>query len=418
MATSGQLGLNPIRCFSGSFYAFLIMLLSFGLVSPTAAASAKKAPESAFAHFVSDLWPIAEARGISRATFEGAFKEVTFDPRIVAHAKAQAEFVKPIWQYLASAASASRVERGRAKAEGERGWLAKAQSAFGVDESVIMGIWGMETEYGAFEGSDNVIRALASLAFVHYRGEYFRDELISALLILEEGDISPHEMVGSWAGAMGQTQFMPSSFRAYAVDFDGAGRRDIWSDPADAIGSTANYLAKHGWTPGLPWGFEVTLPTGFPLTARDSSTAAPLDSFARRGVKRADGREMPTSGEAQLLIPAGLGGPLFLITANFKAIRSYNNSVSYALGVALLGDAILGRPGLQAAWPIHDRAFSPVQVRQAQMQLKKMGYDVGEIDGHAGETLRAALRDFQERIGLPPDGYLTLALLKRIKDAR
>jgi lytic murein transglycosylase len=275
-----------------------------------------------------------------------------------------------------------------------------------------MGIWGMETEFGAFEGSDNVIRSLASLAFVHYRGDYFRGELLSALMILEEGDIGARQMVGSWAGAMGQTQFMPSSFRDYAVDFDGDGRRDIWTDPADAIGSTANYLAKHGWTPGLPWGYEVRLPQGFKLAAADSSVPAPFTAFARRGVERADGGPMPNSGDAQLLIPAGLEGPIFLVTSNFQTIRSYNNSISYALGVALLGDAIVGDPPLRAAWPTHDRILSQTQVRDLQARLRKLGYDVGEIDGMIGETMRAVLRSYQEKRGLIPDGYPTLALLK------
>ena len=343
---------------------------------------------------------------------------MTFDPRIVAHTKVQAEFVKPIWQYLASAVSRSRIDRGRAKADAERAWLAKARDDYGVEELVVMGIWGMETEYGAFEGSDNVIRALASLAYVHYRGDYFRDELISALSILEEGDIRPREMVGSWAGAMGQTQFMPSSFQEYAVDFDGDGRRDIWTNSADAIGSTANYLAKHGWTKGLTWGFEVRLPRGFKLSAEDSTEPARFAIFERRGVERADGEAMPREGEAQLLIPMGLKGPIFLVTSNFKAIKSYNNSTSYALGVALLGDAIMGRPGLRQSWPTRDRFLSPGQVRELQTRLRKMGYDVGKIDGQVGETLQAAVRAYQVKLGMAPDGYPNSEILRKAKDRR
>jgi lytic murein transglycosylase len=371
--------------------------------------------ETAFRTFVADLWPLAERRGISRATFDAAFNGVTFDDKIVAYTTAQPEFVKPIWQYLGSAVSASRIERGRAKADEQRLWLAKARATYGVDEAVIMGIWGMETEFGAFEGSDNVVRALASLAFVHFRGDYFRDELIAALQILENGDIAPREMRGSWAGAMGQTQFMPSSFNEYAVDFEGHGRRDIWNSAPDAIGSTANYLAKHGWIAGAPWGFEVRLPQGFKLTDADSSRPAPFWSFAERGVKRADGGDLPHSGDAQLLIPAGLNGPVFLVTSNFKAIKSYNNSTSYALGVALLGDAIMQRRALQTSWPVHDRLLSEHEVRDLQTRLRKMGYDVGDVDGRVGEALRAALRAYQEKIGAPPDGYPTLALLRKMR---
>jgi membrane-bound lytic murein transglycosylase B len=290
----------------------------------------------------------------------------------------------------------------------------KARSAYGVDPSVVMGIWGLETDFGGFAGSDNVIKALASLAFVHYRGDYFRDELIAALAILQEGDIDAREMRGSWAGAMGQTQFMPSSFNDYAVDFDGDGRRDIWTSAPDAIGSTANYLAKHGWIAGESWGFEIKLPAGFVLTDEDSSHPAPFAAFAARGVTRADGRALPGSGEAQLLMPAGLKGPMFLVTANFKAIKSYNNSTSYALGVALLGDRIVGGGGLVASWP-RERPLSPSQMRLVQTRLQKMGYDVGKIDGQIGETVRAAVRAYQQKAGLIPDGYPTLALLERLK---
>jgi hypothetical protein len=222
-------------------------------------------------------------------------------------------------------------------------------------------------------------------------------------------------MLGSWAGAMGQTQFMPSSFREYAVDFDAAGRRDIWTNAADAIGSTAKYLAKHGWVRGVPWGFEVKLPEGFELSMSDSSTPAPFSTFERRGVQRADGGAMPSKGDAQLLIPAGMNGPIFLVTSNFKTIKSYNNSTSYALGVALLGDAIVDRPGLQADWPTRDHFLSSPQVRELQNGLRKMGYDVGDIDGQVGETLRAALRAYQSKKGVPPDGYPTLALLRDVK---
>ncbi len=380
--------------------------------------AAKHRDLSGFAKFVRDIWPIAEAKGVSRATFDAAFKNVTFDARIVSHTKNQAEFAKPIWQYLASAVSSSRIDRGRIKAAAEHAWLEKAQKTYGVSESVVMGIWGMETEYGAFEGSDNVIRALASLAYVHYRGDYFRDELIAALAILEEGDIAPRLMVGSWAGAMGQTQFMPSSFNEYAVDFDGDGRRDIWRDSADAIGSTANYLAKHGWIGGLAWGYEVILPEDFALLAKDSSAPSSFASFAERGVKRADGEALPRHGEAKLLIPSSLKGPVFLVTDNFNVIKSYNNSTSYALGVALLGDAIAERGALRIAWPTHERQLTAAQVREMQSQLRKLGYNVGEIDGRAGETLRAAVRSYQEEIGAAPDGNPSLALLAQMKDRR
>ena len=227
------------------------------------------AEDLAFAKFVQSLWPEAKKEGVSRKTFDAAFRGVDYDPKIVAHTEGQAEFVTPIWQYLDAAVSAKRVENGKTKYAEQKSWIDKAEKDFGVSAAVIMGVWGIETGYGVFQGSDYVIRALASLALSKYQPEYFRSELIAALKILEDGDIEPKNMLGSWAGAMGQTQFMPSSYLKYAVDFDAKGRRDIWNDAADAIGSTANYLNEHGWKRDDPWGFEVTLPDRFGLKAED-----------------------------------------------------------------------------------------------------------------------------------------------------
>jgi membrane-bound lytic murein transglycosylase B len=383
------------------------------------ARAAEQAKEAAEAHsfrlFIDGLWPQAHARGVSRRIFDLAFRGVTYDPKVVANTNTQAEFVKPIWEYLAAAVSANRIERAQAAAQEYESWLSKAQREYGVDRSVVTGIWGLETDFGAFAGSDYVIRALASLAYARYHADYFRNELIAALEILEDGDITPARMKGSWAGAMGQTQFMPSSFREYAVDFDGRGRRDIWTSAPDAIGSTANYLAKHGWVAGESWGFEVVLPDGFDLKEADSSRYAPFSAFADRGVRRADGKALPQSGEAELLITAGLKGPIFLVTPNFKVIKSYNNSTSYALGVALLGDRAMGGGVLAAAWPVHDRQLDPAQMREMQTRLKKMGYDVGEMDGKIGETGMAALRAYQQKTGQIPDGYPTLATLRKMR---
>jgi len=398
---------------AASFFLFAAIALS------PAAANARSAlagTDPAFSKFVADLWPLAQEKGISRPTFDRAFEGVSFDPKVVARSRNQAEFSEPIWQYLESAVSESRIDRGRAKAKAESVWLDKAKEVYGVDEATIMGIWGMETEYGAFQGSDNVIKALASLAYAHFRGDYFRDELISALCILEERDIGPAQMVGSWAGAMGQTQFMPSSFLRFAIDFDGNGKRDIWTNAADAIGSTANYLSKQGWTPGLPWGFEVHLPADFKLNLEDTSKFAPFAAFTQRGVVPVENGAMPSEGSGQLLIPSGLRGPIFLVTSNFKTIKTYNNSTAYALGVALLGDAILGRSGVHTPWPVRDKSLSQIQVRELQSRLRKLGYDVGEIDGRIGEVLQAAVQKFQVKNGLPPDGYANSSLLQKAKD--
>src|ERR1700719_1986628 len=257
--------------------AFIVALgLSGSALSAGAAAPGKitGSQQAAFRGFIETLWPLAEARGVSRPTFDSAFAGVTFDPTVGASAGSQPEFVRPIWDYVTSAVSADRIQRGRDKARSESLWLARARDIYGVDDAVILGVWGMETDFGGFAGSRSIIRSLASLAYIHFQGDYFRDELLAALVILQEGDIAPSLMRGSWAGAMGQTQFMPSSYLTYAVAFQRHDRRDIWTSEADAIGSTANYLAKHGWIKGLPWGFEVRLPAKFALTAADSSAPA------------------------------------------------------------------------------------------------------------------------------------------------
>ena len=365
----------------------VIVALALSSVALSAGGKSARPHPPTFREFVDALWPLAEGRGVSRATFDNAFAGVAFDPKVVASAESQPEFVRPIWDYVTSAVSADRVGRGRDKARSESLWLARAKETFGVDDAVILGVWGLETDFGGFAGSNNIIQALASLAYVHFQGDYFRDELLSALAVLEEGDIAPSLMRGSWAGAMGQTQFMPSSYLAYAVAFQRHDRRDIWTSEADAIGSTANYLAKHGWTKGLPWGFEVRLPAKFALTTADSSSPAPFSSFAARGVVRADGSPLPESGDGRLLILAGLNGPVFLVTGNFDVIKTYNNSTAYALSVGLLGDAITGGTGLVARWPIHDRPLTSAQIQRLQVKLKKMGYDVGAIDGKIGDTL-------------------------------
>ncbi|HLW93364.1 MAG TPA: lytic murein transglycosylase [Roseiarcus sp.] len=375
----------------------------------------EKIEASRFHAFIKSLWPEAEAHGVSRQTFDAAFAGVTFDSKIIALTNRQVELTKPIWDYIAGAVTPARVAQAKEKLEAYRLWLAKAGRDYGVEPAIVIGIWGLETDFGGFAGSDNVIRSLATLAYAHYRGDYFKGELIAALQILQEGDIAAAQMKGSWAGAMGQTQFMPSSFLKYAVDFEGHGRRDIWGSAPDAIGSTANYLKQQGWRSDEPWGFEVQLPKDFALTAADFLGYAPFSAFAERGVTRADGGTMPQTGEAELLMPAGLRGPVFLVTSNFRVIKTYNNSTSYALAVALLGDRAIGGGQLIAAWPFHDHLLTMAQARDLQTRLKKMGYDVGEIDGKIGETGQNALRAFQERSGLTPDGYPTLALLQRLR---
>jgi lytic murein transglycosylase len=309
-----------------------------------------------FHAFVTALWPQAARHGVSRATFDAALAGITPDPAILAHTQTQAEFVKPIGDYLASAVSDDRISRGHDAAAGWQRTLAKIESIYGVDRYTLLGVWGIESNFGAFTGNTNVIRALATLADAGYHGDYFKGELITALRILEEGDVGLPGMTGSWAGAMGQTQFMPSSFIKYAVDFHGDGHKNIWTDIPDALASTANYLARHGWIRDYTWGYEVLLPAGFDPLSENAGRHRSFADFAAEGFSRADAARMPTEGEAKLIMPAGRGGPAFLVTKNFSVIRSYNDSMAYALAVGLLSDRIAGAAPLRTRWPVDEPA--------------------------------------------------------------
>jgi membrane-bound lytic murein transglycosylase B len=381
-----------------------------GLVLSTGQAQA----QTGFQSFIEGLWPQAKARGISRATFSEAFRGVEPDSKIIALTRKQSEFVRPIWEYIEGSVSAQRLQRGRQMATEWSRTLDLVERTYGVPRSVVLGVWGMETNFGSFTGSIYVVRALATLAYTRYRGDFFREELLTALEILENDHIDRDKMLGSWAGAMGQTQFMPSSFMKFAVDGNRDGTRDIWSSVPDALASTANYLRRQGWEPGLPWGFEVTLPKGFDFrNLRQGFT-----SWAALGLRRADGKPLPRSGEASLFLPGGANGPSFLITANYDAIKSYNSSDAYAMGVAYLGDRIVGGPPIQGAWPKHKPMLDKDQREELQQHLSGLGFYEGDADGKFGSKTREAVRNFQLRRGLVPDGYADLAVLRELRAAR
>ncbi|MFO1147052.1 MAG: lytic murein transglycosylase [Alsobacter sp.] len=354
-----------------------------------------------FAAFLRGLWPVARAHGVTRATFDLAFEGVEPDPKIAELTRKQAEFVKPIWTYLDGAVSDQRVQRGREMAARWGETLAAVEAKYGVDRRVVLGVWGLETNFGSFTGGKDVIRSLATLAAMGYRGAYFRDELVTALVILQQKHVSRDAMKGSWAGAMGQTQFMPSSFMRFAVDADGDGHKDIWTSVPDALASTANYLYRNGWKAGLPWGMEVRLPARFDWRQHKGT----FSHWAALGLRRADGSPLPASGEASVFLPAGANGPVFLVTANFAVIKRYNASDAYALGVAHLGDRLAGAGPIVAEWPVDEPPLDRAQRVELQRRLAALGYDIGEADGRLGSKTRDALRDFQARRGQVPDGY-------------
>jgi membrane-bound lytic murein transglycosylase B len=364
--------------------------------------------------FLKTLWPMAQARGISRQTFDLAFQGVTPDPSIVTLTRKQSEFVAPIWSYLNSAVGGSRISRGREMLEAHASVLAQAESRYGVPKEIILGIWGMETNYGSFKGDKDVIRSLATLASIRYRGDFFRDELLTALELIQKGYVERRELRGSWAGAMGHTQFMPSSYMKYAVDQTGDGHADIWTSTSDAIASTANYLKGYGWTPGLPWGIEVVVPDGFDHNLYRTSFSA----FRSAGVRRADGGSLPSSGEARLFYPAGHTGPAMLLTANFDVIKKYNSSDAYALAVGHLGDRIVGRSAFRGEWPVKAPRLDKAGTTDVQRRLKALGLYNHDADGRIGTGTREAVRQYQLRVGMLADGYPTPALLARMKAPR
>ena len=392
----------------------LVLMLLPALLWSGGVARSQEAGSAEFSAFLQQIRAEARSRGIRPATVDAALRGLAPDRSVIALTERQSEFVKPIWEYLRNGVAPSRIDRGGKLGGTHAATLTAVEKRFGVDRGVLLGIWGMETSFGSFTGEKDVLRSLASLAFVGYRGEFFRNELMAALEILDRGEAERAEMRGSWAGAMGQTQFMPTNFRTYAVDFDGDGHRNIWTSVPDVLASTANYLRGHGWQPGLPWGMEVILPQGFDHRLRTGTFA----DWAKRGVRRADGKPLGGAGEARIFYPAGANGPIFLVTANYDVIKRYNSSDAYALAVAHLGDRLRGGGALKGDWPENEPQLGQAERVEVQRRLAALGYDVGEPDGRIGSRTREALRDFQERRGHLPDGWPTPKMLQALRAAR
>jgi len=373
--------------------------------------SANGEADGSLAAFLAALWPDAAARGISRATFDAAFDGLTPDPGVMASVRRQPEYGKPFAAYLAGMVSPSRVAIGQRKLAQWRDTLHAVEKKFGVEATILVSIWGIESSFGEGQERWDVFRSLATLAQAGFQHPLFRDELVSALRILQEDHIPRREFVGSWAGAMGQPQFLPSSFLTYAVDFDGDGRADIWRSVPDILASIANYLQKWGWRAGVPWGFEVVLPRGFdyPTTGRDTFAA-----WTKRGLARADNGALPQSGDAILFFPSGAAGPAFLVTDNFIVLKRFNNSDAYALAVGELSDRLRGLPPIRAAWPAGDFQLSREERIALQRRLAGLGYKIADFAGHLDFELRDAVREQQKRLGMIPDGHPSRALLQQI----
>jgi lytic murein transglycosylase len=390
---------------------FAAVLLAFVAVAVHAEPNERAFPEGArVAAFLAALKADAEKRGITPATFDRALAGFTPDPRVIAATQREPEYGKPAGAYVDGIASKARIAAGAAKAAEWAAVLDAIERQFGVERWIVLALWGIESSYGAGQDRWDVIRSLATLAVIGYRDPYFRDELLVALRILQDGHIARERMLGSWAGAMGQPQFMPSSFYQYAVDFTGDGRRDIWTSVPDVLASIANYLARSGWQRGLPWGFEVALPRGFDYRRGRASFA----EWARLGLTRRDGGALPGAGEGFLLFPSGAAGPAFLVTANFNVVKLYNNSDVYALAVGHLGDRMHGGAPFRAAWPADDPQLSRAARVALQRKLADLGYPVRDFAGRLDFDQRDAIREQQQKFGMVPDGQPTPALLARL----
>lgn len=386
--------------------------------TPMAPPVGSQQQKQAFADWLTDFRLVALKAGITAKTFDRAMAGVTPDPDVVAADQNQPEFVKPVWEYLNSALSDKRVTRGKALLVENRKLLDQLEKAYGVDRHIVVAIWGLESNFGDYMGSQKVIRSLSTLAFEGRRPDFGRNQLIAALKIIQAGDVGPDGLLGSWAGAMGQTQFIPTTYLAHAIDFDGDGRRDIWSSLPDTLGSTAHYLDVSGWQPGERWGYEVTTPVGFDYMLADMAVKKSVSTWQKMGIKRADGRgfaSRESDAASSLLLPAGHKGPAFLVMNNFRAILSYNASTSYALAVGLLSDRFRGGGIVKGPWPLDERPLTRAEREELQTRLNERGFHLGKPDGIIGFNSRKAIRAYQKTVGLPADGYATSSLLGRLR---
>lgn len=399
-------------------------LLSLALAASllAAAARAQEPPPSqdqdpaTFRSCLVSLKPEALKRGVSASTYDTQIAQLSPDMTVLPLLDAQPEFKQPVWDYMAGLVDQERVDDGQAAMTRWRAQLDRVQAQFGVDAAVVVAVWGIESNYGRIQGGRPLLMSLSTLSCYGRRQGYFRGEFLSALKIVQDDGIAPEKLLGSWAGAFGQTQFMPSTYLRLAVDFDGNGHPDLIDSVPDALASTANYLKKAGWQTGLPWGLEVILPVGMDTSGAGRRNKQPLSSWTARGVKRADGKPMPAGNfMAGLLLPAGPQGPAFLVTRNFDAIYSYNASENYALAIAHLSDRLKGGGPFVTPWPTDDPGLSRAERRELQALLIGQGYDIGQPDGIIGTRTHQALQTVQQQLGLPADGRAGLKTLQALR---
>lgn len=375
-----------------------------------------QAPTAEFDTCLNNLRAPARAAGVQDATFTQHTQGLVPDMTVIDRLNFQPEFRMAIWDYLAGLVDEERVTEGRALLTQHADTLARVQQRYGVDPATVVAVWGVESNFGQTFGKYPLVQALGTLSCFGRRQAFFRGEFYATLRILQAGHIAPERLVGSWAGAFGHTQFMPTTFERLAVDFDGDGKRDLMDSTADALASTANFLAKAGWQTGQPWGFEVKLPAGFSTSGEGRRTKRPMADWTTRGLRQVDGSALPAQlGNAGLLAPAGPQGPAFLVLRNFDALYSYNAAESYGLAIAHLSDRLRGAGPFATAWPTDDPGISRAERRELQGLLILRGHDIGAVDGMLGDKSRAAIRIEQARLGHEVSGRGGLKLLQALR---
>ncbi|NRG18140.1 lytic murein transglycosylase [Rhizobiales bacterium] len=374
--------------------ATVVLILMLGATGPQAAG---------FQSCIESLKAQAINAGVAPRIAQAALSNVAYDEKVIRFSRSQPEYKTPIWDYMAFLVDEKRISDGRKMLRKHGRTLKAVERAYGVDRHVVLAVWGVESDYGQETGDFFVPHSLANLACAGRRAKYFRSELFEALKIASRGDVALKDLNGSWAGAFGQTQFMPSTYRRLAVDFDGDKHADLVRSEADALASTANYLRSAGWRKGEAWGFEVRVPKGYQGPSGRKRTAS-LSSWGKRGVTALNGKRVGGGTKAALLLPAGRNGPAFLVFRNFNAIYSYNVAVSYALAISHLSDRLKGGGEFQTPWPTNDPGLSRAQRLQLQKLLLRAGYDIGEPDGKVGPATRAGIKQAEARFGMPQTG--------------
>ena len=384
---------------------------------PVSAAIAGPVPDPVFTTCITTLRGIAEKQGVTTASFDTYTKDLVADMSVLDLLDAQPEFTTPLWDYLAALVDDQRVADGQAMLTTHAELLGRVSQAYGVDPATVVAVWGVESDYGRVFGKRPLLVSLSTLSCFGRRQAFFRGEFLTTLKLLQAGDVRAEGLNGSWAGAFGHTQFMPSTYERIAVDFDGDGRRNLIDSIPDALASTANYLVKSGWRTGEPWGYEVKLPAGFDIAQTGRTSRKPLTQWVAQGLTRIDGQPLPADDRnAAVLVPTGIAGPAFVVFKNYDAIYSYNAAESYALAIALLADRLRGGGGLVATWPTDDPGIGRPQRRELQTLLLARGHAIGAVDGMIGTQTRRAIVIEQQRLGLQPaDGRAGTKILAALK---